>query len=283
MKIRGFALFIAFLLSASVASAQMSTSTSTSTPPVPPPPPPIQPPPPPVPPPPVGDTTPPSAPPNVTLTENSGSFGTIQVGFYKSTDNVKVAGYYVYRNGAKIASVPSDPATDNYGWYFYYDTTTIGCASYAYYVVAYDAAGNISQPSKTVSLVTEIRQGAKVTTIASTPVYAGVCDKKASGTQATGAAGVVTGLLGGTPVCKGGKPAVYNPYSVNFSSGVNGYVERTNLQCSVVVADNQTPTLAISDMQSLLNNLETQIKAILAKIEDLKSALAAAASAAGSQ
>jgi len=71
--------------------------------------------------------------------------GQITVSWSASTDNVGVVGYYLYRNGARIADIPSVPYVDS----------GLSQAVYAYTVVAYDAAGNISIQSPQV-LITAV-------------------------------------------------------------------------------------------------------------------------------
>jgi fibronectin type 3 domain-containing protein len=88
------------------------------------------------------DTTPPSAPGTPTTTSITSS----QVGltWTASTDNVGVVGYQVIRNGAVIASVSGTSYTD---------ATVSPSTTYAYQVVAYDAAGNTAS-SGTLSVTT---------------------------------------------------------------------------------------------------------------------------------
>lgn len=62
-----------------------------------------------------------------------------------STDNVAVAGYKVFRNGAQIGSSPSTS---------YVDTTGTANTLYTYTVAAYDGAGNTSARSAAVQAIT---------------------------------------------------------------------------------------------------------------------------------
>jgi hypothetical protein len=86
------------------------------------------------------DTTEPSAPTNV-----QGSFSQklkqVVVSWAASTDNVQVAGYRVWRDGAMVALSASTRWTD--------PSTSAG-VTYTYVVEAYDAAGNVSAPSSSV-------------------------------------------------------------------------------------------------------------------------------------
>ena len=89
------------------------------------------------------DTTPPTAPSN--LSGAAVSPGQVNLSWGASTDNVGVAGYKVYRNGAFLVSVTGTA---------YSDTTVQAGATYTYTVYAYDAAGNTSQPSTTATVTT---------------------------------------------------------------------------------------------------------------------------------
>lgn len=89
-----------------------------------------------------GDTTPPSSPTNLadTFTAN------VLLTWTASTDNVGVAGYYVYRNGTQIANVTSGTS--------YTDSGRPLNTAYTYTVKAYDAAGNVSGASNSLSVTT---------------------------------------------------------------------------------------------------------------------------------
>ncbi len=86
------------------------------------------------------DTTPPSAPTSPSATASNGQTA---LSWGASSDNVAVAGYRLYRNGSQVAQTPSANFTD---------TGLTNGTAYSYYVVAYDAAGNVSSPSNTVSV-----------------------------------------------------------------------------------------------------------------------------------
>ncbi len=86
----------------------------------------------------ISDITPPSVPSSLFVTAKSSS--EIDVTWQASSDNVGVAGYYVYRNGTQVANVSSTPTT-------YKNTNLAAATSYLYNVVAYDAAGNFSGES----------------------------------------------------------------------------------------------------------------------------------------
>lgn len=89
------------------------------------------------------DAAAPTAPANL-ATSAMTSFA-VHLTWSASTDNVGVTGYRVYRNSTHIATV-SAPG--------YTDSSVSGRVAYSYYVVAYDAAGNLSQPSNVLSVTT---------------------------------------------------------------------------------------------------------------------------------
>lgn len=88
------------------------------------------------------DTTPPSAPTGFTASIIN-SIGTL-LSWTASTDDVGVAGYNIYRNGAYLMSV-SGTAAD----------AGVASSTYSYTVAAYDAAGNISAQSASVSVTAQ--------------------------------------------------------------------------------------------------------------------------------
>ena len=89
------------------------------------------------------DTSPPTNPNNLTATAVSSS--QINLSWAASTDNVGVAGYRIYRGGNQIAT----SATTNYS-----NTGLSPSTAYSYTVSAYDAAGNNSSQSSSVSATT---------------------------------------------------------------------------------------------------------------------------------
>jgi chitodextrinase len=86
------------------------------------------------------DTVAPSAPGNLTGTEAKGK--KVVLAWSASSDNVGVARYRVFRNGAQVATTAGTGYTDALG----------GRATVTYYVLAYDAAGNVSPASNSISV-----------------------------------------------------------------------------------------------------------------------------------
>jgi chitodextrinase len=91
----------------------------------------------------VADITPPTAPASLYATAKSSN--EIDVNWQPSSDNVGIAGYYVYRDGSQIANVSSSP---------YADTNLSALTSHLYTIAAYDAAGNVSPQSFGVQATT---------------------------------------------------------------------------------------------------------------------------------
>jgi chitodextrinase len=90
------------------------------------------------------DTIPPSIPTNLSAIAVSSS--QINISWTASTDNVGVAGYRIYRNGAQITTTANTA---------YSDTGLSPSTTYNYTVAAYDAAGNTSAQSNTASATTQ--------------------------------------------------------------------------------------------------------------------------------
>ncbi|MBI2354093.1 MAG: Ig-like domain repeat protein [Deltaproteobacteria bacterium] len=89
------------------------------------------------------DTTPPTAPSG--LASTGVTYSRVALAWAASTDNVGVAGYKVYRNGQELATVQGTS---------YSDVTVLPRSSFSYHVIAYDAAGNLSSTSNSVSVPT---------------------------------------------------------------------------------------------------------------------------------
>jgi hypothetical protein len=96
----------------------------------------------------VPDTQPPTAPTKLAATAvNSNQ---VALTWTASTDNVGVAGYQIFRTppgGLPIATTGPTPTS-------YTDSKVAASTSYTYTVQAFDAAGNVSQPSNSVTVQT---------------------------------------------------------------------------------------------------------------------------------
>ena len=91
------------------------------------------------------DTTPPTTPTGLSATTSAltATTSSIVISWSPSTDNIAVAGYDVFRDGNKIATVTAPGYTD--------PSLTSGVA-YSYTVVAFDAVGNRSTVSTPLSV-----------------------------------------------------------------------------------------------------------------------------------
>src|SRR3989339_334279 len=89
------------------------------------------------------DTSSPTTPSNLTAVVISSS--QINLSWTTSTDNVGVSGYAVFKNDSKIADVTGTS---------YNNTALASSTTYTYAIRAYDAAGNISDYSSSVSATT---------------------------------------------------------------------------------------------------------------------------------
>ena len=133
-----------------------------------------------------GDTTPPSVPSGLAAT--SVGQNSIDLSWQPSSDNVGVAGYYIYRNGVPLATSPGTS---------YVDATVAPGSSYEYAVAAFDTAGNVSAQSTPVTVsVAQISQSISFAT-------------QAPGTVGGSAILSATGGASGNPVV----------FSVDASSG----------------------------------------------------------------
>ena len=92
-----------------------------------------------------GDAQPPTVPTGLTATSVTAS--AVALSWTASTDNVGVAGYTVYRNGAAIGTTGGTSTT-------YTDSTVAPSTSYSYTVDAFDGAGNHSAQSVALPVTT---------------------------------------------------------------------------------------------------------------------------------
>ncbi|WP_033283244.1 discoidin domain-containing protein [Streptomyces sp. NRRL F-525] len=95
-----------------------------------------------------GDTTPPAAPGALTVTGHTSD--SVSLSWNTATDNVGVSGYRVLRvSGSTSTQVGTTGSTS-------FTVTGLGASTaYTFDVVAYDAAGNVSQPSSQVTVTTD--------------------------------------------------------------------------------------------------------------------------------
>jgi hypothetical protein len=134
------------------------------------------------------DTEAPSMPSN--LKAQAVSSSQIILSWDASTDNVRVTGYNIYRNGPRVGSSTSTT---------YHDSGLAPSTTYTYAVSAHDAAGKESVPSDSVSITTQASVPAEGIIEAEsgglTPPMQTISDSEASGgsyIQTTGSLGSAT-------------------------------------------------------------------------------------------
>src|SRR5215471_18829454 len=115
------------------------------------------------------DTTPPTAPTNLKASVISSS--QINLTWTASMDNVGVTNYKVFRNGVQ-AGQNLNPSFNNTG--------LTANTTYTYYVIAYDAAGNASPQSASVSATTAGSATTTVTNVAVSNVAVSNVDTSSS-------------------------------------------------------------------------------------------------------
>ena len=136
------------------------------------------------------DTVPPSVP---TLNAAAVSASQINLNWAASTDNVGVAGYKIYRNGASLAQTAATA---------YSDTGLTTNTTYTYTVSAFDAAGNTSAQSAPASATTSGSDNQNPTVSITSPgnnqAVAGTWTVTANAADNVGVAGVQFTLDGAT-------------------------------------------------------------------------------------
>jgi chitodextrinase len=135
-------------------------------------------------------TTPPSVPTG--LAGTVGSATQINLSWTASTDNAGVAGYNVFRSGAKVGSTSATS---------YQDTGLSAGTNYSYAVSAYDAAGNTSAQSSSISVTTPAPPAVAITSPANGTLLKGNSGIKVAVTaMASSGIASITIMAGTTPV-----------------------------------------------------------------------------------
>lgn len=114
------------------------------------------------------DTTPPSVPTSLTAVGTSGT--TASLSWTASTDNIRVAGYHVSRNGIQVGTATGTS---------YQDSGLSPNTTYSYTISAFDGAGNESAQSTAASVTTQnpdIIPPSAPTGLSTTPVSGGEID-----------------------------------------------------------------------------------------------------------
>jgi len=187
------------------------------------------------------DITSPSVPAN--LTAQAVSSTRIDLSWSASTDNVAVTGYKLFRDGTQIAS---GPATS------FQDTGRTAGTSYAYRVLAVDAAGNESAQSAAVSATTPAPDTtsptASLTAPAAGAVVSGTVTVSANASDDVGVVGVQF-LLDGAPL---GAEDTAAPYSISWdtrttSNGVHSLSARARDAAGNTGTSSSSRTVTVSN------------------------------------
>ncbi len=159
---------------------------------------------------PSADTQFPSVPTGLTVIPISSS--QLNLSWTASTDNVGVVGYRIYRSGTQIGTSNTTS---------YSNTSLIAATTYSYTVSAYDAAGNISSQSVSVSGTTQTISSSD-TTSPSVSVIAPVSGFTASGTITLSASATdnvgVAGVQFRVDGLNVGSEDTTSPYSISWNS-----------------------------------------------------------------
>ncbi len=177
------------------------------------------------------DTTAPSIP--TELSSASLSSSAIKLSWTASTDSIGVTGYKIYRNGTQIATAFVN---------FYLDTGLSASTQYSYTVSAYDAAGNNSAQSASVSATTQPLASTKFTIGQNVQVSATTLNVRSApstaetilGTQQKGALGII---VSGPTVADG-----FNWWGVNYANNINGWSVEDYLNAYTAPTPTPTPT-----------------------------------------
>ncbi|MCF6366535.1 MAG: GEVED domain-containing protein [Bacteroidales bacterium] len=110
-----------------------------------------------------GDTQAPTAPSN--LSSSSVTSNSLTISWTASTDNVAVTGYEVFKDGTSLGTVTGTSASV---------TGLTPETQYSFYVKAYDAAGNKSNASNTISVTTAVEADTQAPTAPSSLAFANV-------------------------------------------------------------------------------------------------------------
>ena len=129
----------------------------------------------------------------------------------KTSDNVAVAAYNVYRDGVKVGTV-NTPLT-------FYDNALTPSTTYAYTVAAFDAAGNMSPQSAPLSVKTPAYPDTTPPTIPSGIRAAALSDLQIS---LTWTASVDNVAVSGYQIYRGSSPSTIVPFS---STSTNSFLD----------------------------------------------------------
>lgn len=182
---------------------------------------------------PTTDVAAPSIPASLAATVISTS--QVNLAWVASTDNVAVTGYRIYRNGAQIATTNTTS---------YSDTGLSSNTSYTYAVLAYDAAGNVSNQSASITATTNPSQQATLAVSLSATPSSGVSPLNVSLTAS--ATGTAAGLINFTFYCNRSDSGanVTVPYDFKYDNQVSA-IKTSSSFCQYTAPGSYTPKVII--------------------------------------
>ena len=173
------------------------------------------------------------------LTASAVSSSQISLSWAASTDNTGVTGYKIYRGGVQIAT----SATNNY-----VDTGLSPSTAYSYAVSAYDAAGNNSSQSSSVSATT---------LAASLPAPGTVSNLSASAANSTSVTLSFTQVNDGN-----GQPAKYDVRYATPTISWGSAQSVTNGTCSTPLVGTQIGTTMVCAVNGLTPSTQYQFQLV---------------------
>ncbi len=149
-----------------------------------------------------GDTEAPSVPVNITATATSSS--QINLSWAAAVDNVAVSGYKIFKNDVLLTSSSANS---------YSATNLSPDSTYSFYVQAYDAVGNISAKTATVSAKTNaaVSTAPPPTSCASSPTSSLVVNVQDKGAKGNGSANDTAAIQSAVDQVAGTGGTVYVP------------------------------------------------------------------------
>jgi chitodextrinase len=189
-----------------------------------------------------------------TLSDTSAPVSTSQINLLwaAATDNVAVSGYYVYRNDSLIATTSALSIADSG-----LATSTL----YKYNVSAYDAAGNISATSSSVSATT-LATSTPDTTIPTQPTNLSAAAISSSQINITWTASTDNLAVSGYKVYRNGS---FVTNSTSASYGDSGLLATTTYSYNVIAYD-AAGNLSATSSTASATTLATSVSTTTAKI-----------------
>ncbi|HEX3030340.1 MAG TPA: fibronectin type III domain-containing protein [Clostridia bacterium] len=189
------------------------------------------------------DVLPPATPAGITATNKTCT--SISLYWVKSTDNVGVKGYILFRDGKKIITLTKTS---------FINTQLVPGRKYTYSLKAYDAAGNISESSAPIEVMTvpDIQQPSTPGALSITATdYTTVTLSWGSSSDNTGIKGYqiyrngrkAASTSGTSYVVKGLLPGTIYSFSIKAYDAAGNYSQQSNTISGATVQDKLSPSV----------------------------------------